>query len=220
MNDEVRKRIEIIQAEHKNIDTILLFGSAVVPDWTSQSDIDIFLIDDSFNDSRSETENHKVIVEFQKDNFSNITKDIQDERGKLLNRNVATMIANSIIISTKSPARVDQLVNLAKEVLSSKPNYNDEDLKMWRYSIKDYLEKAEKDVLKNDAIAFYYHTHYVLQNALEMSLALNGTYLPQPKHLAKLLAEKNPKLLNIWKKYLAANTLNEKLIALQSLKIR
>ena len=130
------------------------------------------------------------------------------------------MIANSIIISTKSPARVDQLVNLAKEVLSSKPNYNDEDLKMWRYSIKDYLEKAEKDVLKNDAIAFYYHTHYVLQNALEMSLALNGTYMPQPKHLAKLLAEKNPKLLNIWKKYLAANTLNEKLIALQSLKIR
>ena len=89
----------------------------------------------------------------------------------------------------------------AKEVLASKSEYNDEDIKMWKYSIEDYLTKAEKDISKNDEIAFYFHAHYVLQNALEMSLALNDTYMPQPKCLAKLLEEKDPECVALWEKF-------------------
>ena len=55
MNTRVEQIIGKIKLQYQNIDTILLFGSALNPDWTEQSDIDIFLIDDSFNDSRSET---------------------------------------------------------------------------------------------------------------------------------------------------------------------
>ena len=218
MKNEIVKIIEKVQADHKSIDTILLFGSATTPDWTDKSDIDIFLIDDSFNDSRSETKIDGIKVEFQQDNFQNISKDIENERGRLLNRNVSTMIPTSKIISTKSPEIIEQLISQAKEVLMSKPNYDDEDIKMWKYSIEDYLEKAEKDILRNDDIAFYFHTHYVLQNALEMSLALNDVYMPQPKYLAKLLEEKDPDLLTIWKNYLSANTLDEKLSTLLKLK--
>ena len=220
MNAEVIKTIEEIKAQYGNIDTILLFGSATTPDWTNKSDVDIFLIDDSLNDSRSETEINGVKVEFQKDNFANLTKDIEDERGRLLNRNLSTMIATSKIISANSQEKIEQLIALAKDVLASKPNYDDEDIKMWKYSIEDYLAKAEKDVLKNDEIAFYFHAHYVLQNALEMSLALSGAYMPQPKFLAELLEEKDPELLNVWKKYLAVNTLGEKLAALTPLSKR
>lgn len=218
MNPEIIKIVEIIKNQNKAINTILLFGSATKSDWTSKSDIDIFLIDDSLNDSRSEATIDGITVEFQKDNFSNVSKDIEDERGNLLNRNVSTMIATSKIISTKSPEKIERLVSQAKEVLASESDYDDEDIKMWKYSIRDYLNKAEKDAIKNDEIAFYFHAHYVLQNALEMSLALNGTYLPQPKLLAKLLKEKDPKLLEIWENYLVANTLDEKLHALLKLK--
>ncbi|MBQ9403243.1 nucleotidyltransferase domain-containing protein [Candidatus Saccharibacteria bacterium] len=218
MNNEVSKIVAKIKNQYENIDTILLFGSATSPDWTNKSDIDVFLVDDSFNDSRSDAEIDGVLVEFQEDSFANIKKDMENERGRLLNRNVSTMIATSTVVSTKSPEKVEELVNFAKEILASKPNYDDEDIKMWKYSIDDYLAKAEKDVARNDEVAFYFDAHYVLQNALEMSLALNGAYMPQPKYLAGLLVEKDPELLEIWKNYLASSAMSDKLTAITALK--
>ena len=220
MDTRVEQIIEKVKLQYRNIDTILLFGSALNPDWTEQSDIDIFLIDDTFNDSRSETVIDGITVEFQKDNFENIFKDIESEYGQLLNRNVSTMIATSRIISNKSSEKLTELIDSAKLTLSSTPIYSEQDVKMWKYSIADYLSKAEKDITKNNILAFYLHANYVLQNALQMSLALNGTYMPQPKYLGKLLEEKDPELFEIWKQYLEADSLTEKITILNRLKER
>ena len=220
MNTRVEQIIGKIKLQYQNIDTILLFGSALNPDWTEQSDIDIFLIDDSFNDSRSETVIDGITVEFQKDNFDNVFKDIQSEYGQLLNRNVSTMIATSRVISSKSSEILAKLMDSAKLTLFSTPVYSEQDVKMWKYSIADYLSKAEKDITKNNLLAFYLHANYVLQNALQMSLALNGTYMPQPKYLGKLLEEKDPELFEIWNQYLEADLLTEKITILNRLKER
>ena len=220
MDTRVEQIIEKVKLQYRNIDTILLFGSALNPDWTEQSDIDIFLIDDTFNDSRSETVIDGITVEFQKDNFENIFKDIESEYGQLLNRNVSTMIATSRIISNKSSEKLTELIDSAKLTLSSTPIYSEQDVKMWKYSIADYLSKAEKDITKNNILAFYLHANYVLQNALQMSLALNGTYMPQPKYLGKLLEEKDPELFEIWNQYLEADSLTEKITILNRLKER
>lgn len=220
MNTKVLKIISGIKLKYQNIDTILLFGSALTSDWTDQSDIDMFLIDDSFNDSRSETVIDGVTVEFQQDNFENIFKDIQAEHGQLLNRNVSTMIASSIVISSKSPNKLAKLIDFAKQILASPSKYNAGDVKMWKYSIADYLSKLEKDIITGDNIAFYLHANYVLQNALEMSLALNGAYMPQPKYLGKLLVEKDSELFEIWNQYLEADSLRQKITILNRLKER
>ncbi len=220
MDTRVEQIIEKVKLQYRNIDTILLFGSALNPDWTEQSDIDIFLIDDTFNDSRSETVIDGITVEFQKDNFENIFKDIESEYGQLLNRNVSTMIATSRIISNKSSEKLTELIDSAKLTLSSTPIYSEQDIKMWKYSIEDYLSKAEKDITKNNILAFYIHANYVLQNALQMSLALNGTYMPQPKYLRKLLEEKDPELFEIWNQYLEADLLTQKIAILNKLKER
>ena len=220
MNTRVEQIIKKVKLQYRNIDTILLFGSALSPDWTEQSDIDIFLIDDSFNDSRPETIIDGITVEFQQDNFDNVLKDIQSEYGKLLNRNVSTMIGTSRIISSKSSEKLTKLINSAKLTLSSIPVYSEQDIKMWKYSIEDYLSKAEKDITKNNSLAFYIHANYVLQNALQMSLALNGTYMPQPKYLGKLLEEKDPELFEIWNQYLKADSLTQKMTILNRLKER
>ena len=220
MNTRVEQIIKKIKLQYQNIDTILLFGSALLPDWTEQSDIDIFLIDDSLNDSRSETIIDGITVEFQQDSFDNIFKDIQSEYGKLLNRNVSTMIATSKIISNKSSEKLTELINSAKLTLSSIPVYSEQDVKMWKYSIADYLSKLEKDIITGDNIAFYLHANYVLQNALEISLALNGAYMPQPKYLRKLLVEKDPELFEIWNQYLEADLLTQKIAILNKLKER
>lgn len=125
MNTRVEQIIKKIKLQYQNIDTILLFGSALLPDWTEQSDIDIFLIDDSLNDSRSETVIDGITVEFQQDSFDNIFKDIQSEYGKLLNRNVSTMIGISRIITSKSSEKLTKLINSAKLTLSSIPVYSE-----------------------------------------------------------------------------------------------
>ena len=220
MDTRVEQIIEKVKLQYRNIDTILLFGSVLNPDWTEQSDIDIFLIDDTFNDARSEAVIDGITVEFQKDNFENILKDIQSEYGQLLNRNVSTMIATSRVISSKSSEKLTELIDSAKLTLSSTPVYSEQDIKMWKYSIEDYLSKAEKDINKNNSLAFYLHANYVLQNALQMSLALNGTYMPQPKYLGKLLEEKDPELFKIWNQYLEAISLTEKITILNRLKER
>lgn len=220
MNTQVEQIIEKVKLQYQNIDTILLFGSALTSDWTGQSDIDIFLIDDSFNDSRSEAVIGGITIEFQEDNFENILKDIQSEHGQLLNRNVSTMIATSKIISSKSSEKLAKLMDSAKLTLSSTSVYSEQDVKMWKYSIADYLSKAEKDITKNNILAFYLHTNYVLQSALQMSLALNGTYMPQPKYLGKLLEEKDPELFEIWNQYLEADSLMQKMTILNRLKER
>jgi hypothetical protein len=221
MNTRVEQIIKKVKLQYQNIDTILLFGSAaLLPDWTEQSDVDIFLIDDSLNDSRSETIIDGITVEFQQDSFDNIFKDIQSEYGKLLNRNVSTMIGTSRIISSKSSEKLTKLINSAKLTLSSIPVYSEQDVKMWKYSIADYLSKLEKDIVTGDNIAFYLHANYVLQNALEMSLALNGAYMPQPKYLGKLLVERDPELFEIWNQYLEADSLTQKITILNRLKER
>ena len=220
MNTRVEQIIGKIKLQYQNIDTILLFGSALTSDWTEQSDIDIFLIDDSFNDSRSEAVIDGITVEFQKDNFENILKDIESEYGQLLNRNVSTMIATSRVISSKSSEKLTELIDSAKLTLSSTPVYGEQDVRMWKYSIEDYLSKAEKDITKNNTLAFYLHANYVLQNALQMSLALNGTYMPQPKYLDKLLEEKDPELFEIWTQYLNAASMIQKIEILNKLKGR
>lgn len=220
MNTRVEQIIKKVKLQYQNIDSILLFGSALLPDWTEQSDVDIFLIDDSLNDSRSETIIDGITVEFQQDSFDNIFKDIQSEYGKLLNRNVSTMIGTSRIISSKSSEKLAKLINSAKLTLSSIPIYGEQDVRMWKYSIEDYLSKAEKDITKNNSLAFYIHANYVLQNALQMSLALNGAYMPQPKYLGKLLEEKDPELFEIWNQYLKADSLTQKITILNRLKER
>ena len=220
MNTRVEQIIGKIKLQYQNIDTILLFGSALTPDWTEQSDIDIFLIDDSFNDSRSEAVIDGITIEFQEDNFENILKDIQSEYGQLLNRNISTMIATSRIISNKYSEKLTKLIDSAKLTLSSTPVYSEQDVKMWKYSIADYLSKAEKDITKNNTLAFYLHANYVLQNALQMSLALNGAYMPQPKYLGKLLEEKGPELFEIWNQCLNADSLTQKIKILNKLKGR
>ncbi len=220
MNNEVSTILEKIKSDYNNVDTILVFGSAITPEWSRQSDIDVFLIDDSFHDSRSEKDYDGVLAEFQEDNFATIKNNMKQERGNLLHRNLSTMIATSEIVSTKSPEKINELISFAKEILASAPNYNDEDIKMWRYSILDYLSKAKKDILRNDEIAFYVDSHYVLQNALEMSLATHNTYMPQPKFLKARLESIDPELLAIWKEYLSSTDLNAKLEILSKLSSR
>lgn len=217
MNSKVKTIIEQLKSKYASFDTILLFGSATEENWTPSSDIDLFLIDANLTEDRESIVVDDISVEIQKDNFTNLTKDIESERGALLNRNLSTMIANSVTIATKSEAKLKNLKTLAQSVLESKTTYTDEDVKMWRYSITDYLQKAEKDLARNDLLAFYLDAHYVIKNALELSLATHGAFLSQPKCLTGLLKTTDPSLLQVLQTYLSVSDPHQKLTTLKQL---
>jgi hypothetical protein len=206
-----------ISQRYPKIDTILLFGSALDPDWTEESDIDLYFIDKDLSDGRIDLTIDNIKVEIQTDNFNEIRTYIEDESGKLLNRNVSTMLATAKILRSESESQVSSLIHLAKEIIKTPVSYTTEDVKMWKYSITDYLEKATKDFKRNDVAAFYFDAHFVIQNATESILATNNYYFPQPKNLTHILETFSPDFLKNIEEYELANSLESKLQSLQKI---
>ena len=77
--------------------SLLVFGSALDEEWTPESDVDLFLIDDSLKTDVERREVLGVELEVQKDNLAQLVRDLEDERGNLRNRNLATMLASARI---------------------------------------------------------------------------------------------------------------------------
>ena len=218
MQDSLIKNIiNQICKKYSTIDTILLFGSALDDNWTPQSDIDLFFLDNNLSDKRIDLTIDGVKIEIQTDNFSNIKNYITEESGKLLNRNVSTMISTSQIIRSKSIKMTLEIIKLANTTIKSSVRYTSEDIKMWKYSITDYLAKTTKDLARKDTVAFYFDAHLVIQNVLELTLAKNNKYLPQPKRLASLLRIIAPSLLKSLQDYETTSNLENKLKILQNL---
>ena len=218
-NPIIKNIIAKISHKYPEIDTILLLGSALDPDWTKKSDIDLYFIDKELSDGRIDLiiDNIKIKIKIKTNSFNDLENYIKEESGKLLNRNVSTMIATSKIIKNKSKKQVEKLIILAEETLKSKIEFTDEDVKMWKYSIYDYLEKPAKDAKRNDIVAFYFKARFVTQNAVELILAKNNYFFPQPKKLTSILKAIAPEFLQIIKEYKLAASLDKKLQALQKL---
>ena len=216
-NSIIKNILNKISQKYPKIDTILLFGSALDPGWTKKSDIDLYFIDNNINDGRIDLEIDSVKVEIQTDNFNELKTYIEDESGKLLNRNVSTMLANSEILKTESKEQIESLITLAKKTLKTPVDYTAEDVKMWKYSVNDYLEKSIKDVERGNIAAFYFDAHFVIQNATELILATNNHYFPQPKNLTPILKQIAPELLQVIEEYELATNLSKKLQALQKI---
>ncbi len=216
-NPTIKNIIEKVYQKYPKIDTILLFGSALNPGWTKESDIDLYFIDNNINDGRIDLEIDSIKIEIQTDNFKDLKSYIEAESGKLLNRNISTMLANSKILKTESKEQVEDLVTLAKKTLRTPVDYTPEDVKMWKYSVNDYLEKSIKDVEHGNIVAFYFDAHFVIQNATELILATNNYYFPQPKNLTPILKQIAPKLLQAIEEYELAADLGRKLQALQKI---
>lgn len=216
-NPIIENILNRISQKYPDVDTILLFGSALNSDWTEESDVDLYFIGKDLSDGRIDLIIDSIKVEIQTDNFNDIKTYIEDESGKLLNRNVSTMLANSKILKTESKEQIESLITLARKTLKTPVDYTTEDVKMWKYSITDYLEKATKDFKRNDTFAFYFDAHFVIQNATELILATNNHYFPQPKNLTHILEIISPEFLKNIEEYELATSLNDKLLSLQKI---
>ena len=92
-NSIIKNILNKISQKYPKIDTILLFGSVLNPSWTEESDIDLYFIDKDLSDGRIDLAIDNIKIEIQTDNFNDLKTYIENESGKLLNRNVSTMLA-------------------------------------------------------------------------------------------------------------------------------
>lgn len=118
---------------------------------------------------------------------------------------------------TESKEQIESLITLAKKTLKTPVDYTTEDVKMWKYSVNDYLEKSIKDVERGNIVAFYFDAHFVIQNATELILATNNHYFPQPKNLTQIIEIISPEFLKNIEEYELATSLNDKLLSLQKI---
>lgn len=197
--------------------SVLIFGSALNSDWTDVSDIDIFLISDNQKTSVSHKYIDGITLEIQKDNFSQLMQDLESERGNLKNRNLATMIATAKVLKSSNNEQMQTLQQKAEEILDSPTKYSKEDETAWRESIEDYLSKCEKDLKRNDAVAFQLDSTYVMQNLLDLFFAKHNSYLPQPKQLKKHLKDLDSDFAKLFEEFSRANTLLDRLKFLSEL---
>lgn len=197
--------------------SVLLFGSALDDDWTDKSDIDLFLIS---NDQKTDV-SYEVVegarLEIQRDNFDQLMEDLEAERGNIRNRNLATMIAGAEVLRSDNDKQIEALKQKAREILGSPTKYDEEDEKAWRESIVDYLSKCEKDLERDDAVAFQIDSTYVVQNLLDLFLAKHNSYLPQPKYLAERLRNLDSRFADTFGEFARANTLPDRLDCLSGL---
>lgn len=207
---QVQKIIEKYLKTTNNV-SVLLFGSALSDGWTDKSDIDLFLISDDQKTEISYEIIDGVTLEIQRDNFNQLIKDLESERGNIRNRNLATMLATAQVLKSNSDKQIRTLKQKATEILDSSTKYSEEDEKAWHESIVDYLSKCEKDLGRNDATAFQLDSTYVAQNLLDLFLAKHNSYLPQPKYLSERLIRLNPNFAKAFEKFAKADTLPDKL---------
>ena len=123
--------------------SLLVFGSALDEGWMPESDVDLFLIDDSLKTDVERREVLGVELEIQKDNLVQLVRDLEDERGNLQNRNLATMLASARILRHGEHNLV-ALQAQAREILVSDTKYGEADVWAWQESIADKLELLER----------------------------------------------------------------------------
>ncbi len=195
----------------------MLFGSALEEGWTDESDIDLFLIANNLETDVSHMILDDIVLEIQKDNFSQPMQDLEAEKGNIRNRNLATMLATAKILKSDNDNKVQVLKQMAQTVLDSPAKYTDDDEKAWRGSIDDYLSKCQRDLQRDDAVAFQLDSIYVVQNLLDLFLAKHNSYLPQPKHLKARLLNLDPAFAELFEKFCKAVSLSDKLEYLSGL---
>ena len=77
----IKNIIAKISHKYPEIDTILLFGSALDPDWTKKSDIDLYFIDKELSDGRIDLTIDNIKIEIQTNSFNDLENYIK-ERSK------------------------------------------------------------------------------------------------------------------------------------------
>lgn len=217
MNSRVDAIVEKFLATVDSGVSVLLFGSALEEGWTDESDIDLFLIADNLKTSVSHIVLDGVVLEIQKDNFSQLIQDLELERGNVRNRNLATMLATAKILKSDNDDKLQVLKQTAQTVLDSPAKYTSEEEKAWRESIDDYLSKCQRDLQRDDTVAFRLDSTYVVQNLLDLFLAKHSSYLPQPKHLKTRLSDLDSDFAELFEKFCKAASLPDKLKYLSEL---
>ncbi len=201
----------------KNVLGILLVGSAARGTSDEFSDIDFHVILDKPNKFQRQkfVAQEKIDVELLFDTADNLTKYIEEERSTI-HRNVSLILADGKILYDNSPL-VREIQHKAQDIMAGKTKYTEDEIVMHKYSVDDFLSDAKRDVKNDDIIAFNLDGNFIIQNAIELLLKLNGDYYRKPKAMRELLKHIDGDFAALVEDYYQTQNLSDKLKKLEQI---
>jgi predicted nucleotidyltransferase len=212
MKTVIKKIVDDIVVQYKkdkNVLGVLLCGSIVKNKFDRYSDIDIYiLLKKKGKYARLNFIKNKIRVDI-------IVNTTEEARIYLKNdeynvqRNTSSILAYGKILFQRLK-HLENLQYIARKNLKLRTQYSKEEVLMHKYSIDDFWGEIQRDIEKNDVIAFGLDSQFLLNNIIELFLKLHGDFLRQPKEMSEVFRKLDK---TFWKKiesFYAVNDLQKK----------
>lgn len=188
---------------------VYLFGSVAQKTADRYSDTDIYIITKHKpRHSRKNIQTKFGQFDILIDSIDDIKSYIHEEKFGV-HRSVSHMIAKSKILTDKT-GQLKMIQKLAVQNLKLRTKLSKSELLMHQYSIDDFWSDIQRDIAREDVIAFTLDSGLLIRNLLDFWLKLHGEFHRQPKEMTLVLRKMNPKFERLLIKFCSAHSMSAK----------
>jgi hypothetical protein len=162
----------------------------------ANSDLDLFVIHDKPQRQRVQKRFYGVPAEIFVNPPQTIRRYFADEVTK---PSTAHMLANGLLLIDRHPI-TEELIAEAHTWLATPPNLSDVQLTMKRYGAADLFENAQ-DIAQRDPANSSFILHQAVQEMIHYSFLAANRHLPRLKQTLAALAEMDPVLGDLARRY-------------------
>lgn len=212
METTIQKIIKKITDEYKqdkNVLGIVLFGSAARNKFDKYSDVDIYiLLKKKGKFSRKNIESNGVRVDMILDTMKEAKNYLKEDKNNV-RRNTSHMLAHGKILFQRTQD-LGKIQRSAKNNLSLKTKYEEDEILMHKYSIDDFWGEVQRDIKNKDYLAFGLDSQLLMNNILELFLKINKFFFHQPNEMMKILEKLDVKFANAVRDFYKENDIEKK----------
>ena len=195
--------------QDKNVLGIMLFGSAARNKFDKYSDIDLYiLLKKKGKFSRKNFESNGVRVDMILDTMKEAKNYLKEDKNNV-RRNTSHMLAHGKILFQRTKD-LEKIQQAAKNNLSLKTKYKEDEILMHKYSIDDFWGEIQRDIKNKDYLAFGLDSQLLMNNILELFLKINKIFFHQPNEMMKILGKLDVKFANAVRDFYKENDIKKK----------
>jgi hypothetical protein len=198
--EALRDAVDFILARYE-VWGVVASGTIVAGTPDANSDLDLFVIYAKPQRQRVQKRFHGVATEIFVNPPATIRRYFAEE---VTRPSTAHMLANGVVLIDRHPV-VEELIAEARSWLATPPNLSETQLTMRRYSTADAFENAQDIALRDPANSSLI-LHQAVQGMIDYTFLAANRPLPRAKQMLAALAELDPTLGDLARRYYDAET--------------
>ncbi|MCC6454592.1 MAG: hypothetical protein IT328_06595 [Caldilineaceae bacterium] len=204
--EALRDAVDFILARYE-VWGVLVAGTIIAGTPDANSDLDMFVIHAKPQRQRVQKRFQGVATEIFVNPPATIRRYFAEE---VTRPSTAHMLANGVVLLDRHPV-VEELIAEARSWLATPPNLSETHLTMRRYSAADAFENAQ-DIALHDPANSSLILHQAVQGMIEYTFLAANRPLPRAKQMLAALAEFDPTLGDLARRYYDAETHSTRLV--------